>query len=89
MRHGRRTLHPVGRAAGWMTYSWPPAAGALRIGLESALPGKIKGYTKQQYLVTLAQQLVVLPVCAAGWALGLLDNAKIYIYLLTGACARA
>ena len=55
-----------------------------RMGVELLLPGKVKGYTNQQYVVTLVHQVLVLPTCAFGWALGWLDDAKVLIYLLTG-----
>ena len=56
-----------------------------RMGVELLLPGKVKGYTNQQYVVTLVHQVLVLPTCAFGWAMGWLDDAKVLIYLLTGA----
>ena len=54
-----------------------------RMGVELLLPGKVKGYTNQQYVVTLVHQVLVLPTCAFGWAMGWLDDAKVLIYLLT------
>mmetsp|Transcript_7712 Transcript_7712/g.23880 ORF Transcript_7712/g.23880 Transcript_7712/m.23880 type:complete len:265 (-) Transcript_7712:290-1084(-) len=71
------------------------AYAAARLAIEFVLPGKLRGYTHQQYVVTLAHQVVVLPVLAVCWAAGLLasggsasggpSEAPGLIYLLTGA----
>lgn len=59
----------------------------LRLVLEVALSGKIKGYTMQQYVVTIIHQAIVLPACMLGWSLEILEEgqAPILIYVLTGA----
>lgn len=57
----------------------------LRVACEHFFPGRIQGYTKQQYAVTLLHQAFVLPVCALMWILGLLEDAPALVYLLTGA----
>uniref|UniRef100_A0A7S0LIK5 TLC domain-containing protein n=1 Tax=Coccolithus braarudii TaxID=221442 RepID=A0A7S0LIK5_9EUKA len=57
----------------------------VRIATELAFPTNIRGYTAQQYVVTLGHQAVILPCCVLGWALGLLPEAPEVIYLLTGA----
>lgn len=57
----------------------------VRISAEVAFPSNIRGYTAQQYVVTLGHQAVVLPCCVLAWALGLLPEAPELIYLLTGA----
>ena len=56
-----------------------------RVACEHLYPGRIKGYTKQQYVVALAHQALVLPACSFVWAVGLMDDAPALIYLLTGA----
>ena len=38
-----------------------------RIASEKGFPGKVRGYTKQQYLVTLSHQAALLPILTAGW----------------------
>ena len=59
---------------------------AVRIGTEMALPGKIRGYTHQQYIVTLGHQAVLLPCLGLGWWLGYWQReGSSCIYLLTGA----
>ena len=58
----------------------------IRITTELALPGKHKGYTYQQYIVTLLHQAVLLPLLGVGWALGWWSReGSSLIYLLTGA----
>jgi len=57
----------------------------LRIGCEHQFPGRIRGYTKQQYVVSLLHQAFVLPVCSVVWLCGLMEDAPALIYLLTGA----
>lgn len=59
----------------------------LRIVCEYAYPGKVRGYTMQQYVMTLFHQAGVLPLCALGWMLGLVseEQGPILIYVLTGA----
>jgi len=55
----------------------------LRVLCELALPGTHRSFTYQQYVLTLAHQALVLPLCTAGWMLGY-SNGDL-IYLLTGA----
>jgi len=66
---------------------------AVRIGTELAFPGKHKGYTYQQYIVTLLHQAFVLPLIGILWACGLATGAAAstfsregssWVYLLTG-----
>jgi len=59
----------------------------LRVVCEFALPGKIRGYTKQQYVMTLFHQALVLPIVGLGWLLGWWGVAEgpILVYVLTGA----
>jgi len=57
----------------------------LRIGCEHLFPGRIRGYTKQQYAVTLLHQAFVLPICSLIWVMGFFEDAPALIYLLTGA----
>jgi len=59
----------------------------LRVVCEYALPGKIRGYTKQQYVMTLFHQALVLPIVALGWAFGIwaVSEGPILVYVLTGA----
>lgn len=61
------------------------AYASLRVLLELCCPGKVMGFTAQQFVLTLGHQGLVLPSCAIGWALGWLDNAPTLIYTLTGA----
>ncbi len=56
-----------------------------RVAIELLFPGKIRGYTRQQYVIALAHQGVVLPICAVSWLFGLFGEAPTVIYLLTGA----
>ena len=59
---------------------------AVRVATEFIVPGKIRGYTRQQYVVTLGHQAVLLPCLGIGWALGfLVREGSSFIYLLTGA----
>lgn len=59
---------------------------AARIGTELAFPGKFRGYTHQQYIVTLGHQAVILPLLGLGWLVGYLNReGSSCIYLLTGA----
>lgn len=59
---------------------------ALRIGTELVFPGKHRGYTYQQYVVTLLHQALLLPLLCLGWAVGLWSReGSSLIYLLTGA----
>ena len=60
------------------------AYAVLRVTTDIAFPGKIRGFTPQQYVVSLLHQGVVLPVCVALWILGT-PAAPEMIYLLTGA----
>ena len=53
--------------------------------MELFFPGKHRGYTLQQYVLSLGQQALILPICALAWALGLLKDGPAVIYLLTGA----
>jgi len=58
----------------------------VRLLTELALPGKIRGYTHQQYILTLGHQAVLLPCLGLGWWLGNLQReGSSCIYLLTGA----
>jgi hypothetical protein len=58
----------------------------VRLATEVALPGKIRGYTHQQYVVTLGHQAVLLPCIGVGWWFGYFDReGSSLIYLLTGA----
>lgn len=57
----------------------------FRVGCEHLVPGKVKGFTKQQYIVTLLHQAIILPLCAASWGLGKAADAPALLYLLTGA----
>ena len=65
----------------WATVAYA----AARLSTEIILPHKHRGYTYQQYLVTLTHQAIILPLCALGWISGRIDDAANYIYLLTGA----
>lgn len=56
----------------------------FRVATEALVPGKIRGFTTQQYVVTLFHQMFVLPCCCVAWALGV-PSAPELIYLLTGA----
>ncbi|KAL1525410.1 hypothetical protein AB1Y20_020269 [Prymnesium parvum] len=58
----------------------------LRLICELAIPGKIKGYTKQQYVMTIFHQAAVLPICLLGWLCGVWTEgqAPVLIYVLTG-----
>ena len=56
----------------------------FRIACEHIFPGKVKSMAKQQYIVTLLHDAIVLPLCAVGWVSGMAD-APALIYLLTGA----
>ena len=59
---------------------------AVRIATELMLPGKHKGYTYQQYIVTLFHQACLLPLLGLGWSLGWWRReGSSLIYLLTGA----
>ena len=60
------------------------AYAVLRVATEVLVPGKIRGFTTQQYVVTLFHQCLVLPMCVAAWAAGV-PAAPELIYLLTGA----
>lgn len=55
----------------------------LRVLCELGIPGTKRGYTYQQYVVTLTHQALVLPLCTLGWCLGY-SNGDL-VYLLTGA----
>jgi len=57
----------------------------IRIFCEYQFPGRIRGYTKQQYAVSILHQAIVLPICSIAWAFGLMQDAPALIYLLTGA----
>ena len=57
----------------------------LRIACESNFPGRIRGYTKQQYVVSLLHQACVLPLCSLAWMAGVFEDTPALIYLLTGA----
>ena len=58
----------------------------VRLATEVSLPGKIRGYTRQQYVVTLGHQAVLLPCLGVGWWLGYFKReGSSFIYLLTGA----
>ena len=58
----------------------------VRLATELALPGKIRGYTYQQYVVTLGHQAVLLPCLGVGWWVGFFQReGSSLIYLLTGA----
>ena len=67
------------------------AYSAVRICTELAFRENVRGYTAQQYIVTLGHQAVVLPLCVLGWGLGYLEvidwlpEPAEVIYLLTGA----
>ena len=56
----------------------------VRIVLEILFPGKVRGLTRQQHVLTLTHQALVLPLLALGWWNGL-AAAPILIYTLTGA----
>ena len=56
----------------------------LRVGTEVLFPGKVRGFTTQQYVVSLGHQMIVLPLCVLAWAVGF-AAAPECIYLLTGA----
>lgn len=59
---------------------------AVRIATELSLPGKIRGYTRQQYVVTLGHQAFLLPFLGIAWYLGFFRReGSSFIYLLTGA----
>lgn len=59
---------------------------AVRIATELMMPGKFKGYTYQQYIVTLTHQALILPLLGLGWYLSKLQrDGSSLIYLLTGA----
>jgi len=67
---------------------------AVRISAEKLFPGKLNGYTRQQYIVTLGHQAVILPLIGVGFALGLATGqasstfsreGSSWVYLLTGA----
>jgi len=59
----------------------------LRVICEFVCPGKIRGYTIQQYVMTLFHQALVLPLVALGWIFGVWSDEQgpILIYVLTGA----
>ena len=57
----------------------------LRIACESYFPGRIRGYTKQQYVVSLLHQACVLPLCSLAWMASVFEDTPALIYLLTGA----
>ena len=58
----------------------------VRLATELTLPGKIRGYTYQQYVVTLGHQAVLLPCLGVGWWVGFFQReGSSLIYLLTGA----
>lgn len=60
---------------------------AVRLLCEHVFSGKIKGYTIQQYVVTILHQAVVLPACLLLWLFGGWEEGSgpILIYVLTGA----
>ena len=69
-----------------LRYHLTPRAAPFRsVTCELLFPGKIRGYTTQQYVLSLGHQVVILPLCAIGWVLGLFQDAPALIYLLTGA----
>jgi len=57
----------------------------IRLISERLFPGKVKGYTLQQYGVTLAHQAVLLPLLCFAWVFGAMPKAPTAVYLLTGA----
>lgn len=59
----------------------------LRVICEYAYPGKHRGYTYQQYVMTLFHQALVLPIVGLGWAFGwwAAFEGPILVYVLTGA----
>ena len=57
----------------------------IRLAFELSLPGKIRGYTHQQYVVTLGHQAVLLPCLGIAWYLNFFRDGSSLIYLLTGA----
>ena len=58
---------------------------AVRIGCELLFPGKVRGYTVQQYMLCMCHQALILPALAICWAANLVPDAEAYIYLATGA----
>jgi hypothetical protein len=58
----------------------------IRVLLELAFPGRHRGYTRQQYIVTITHQAFVLPVLGLLWGSGIsAREGSSFIYLLTGA----
>ena len=59
---------------------------AVRIATELLFPGVHRGYTHQQYILTIAHQAVLLPLIAVGWAFSWSSReGSSFVYLLTGA----
>jgi len=59
---------------------------SARLAIEVAFPGIIRGYTKQQYLVTLLHQAVLLPCLGLVWFFGIFRReGSSLVYLTAGA----
>ena len=49
----------------------------LRVACEFLFPGKMRGYTHQQFIISVFHQGVILPVVTLAWVLGLPDGPEL------------
>jgi len=57
----------------------------VRVAVELLFPGKVRGYTVQQYTLSFFHQAIVLPGLSICWLLDLMPDAATLVYLMTGA----